>query len=86
MSVSYTHLDVYKRQALARFEEKEYASESAKAKALKQVKEICHGIEANEVRRLIIEDKVRPDGRKIDEIRPLDSQVDICLLYTSRCV
>lgn len=44
---------------------------------MKQVKEICHGIEANEVRRLIIEDKVRPDGRKIDEIRPLDSQVDI---------
>lgn len=29
------------------------------------------------MRRLIIEDKVRPDGRKIDEIRPLDSQVDI---------
>ena len=44
---------------------------------MKQVKEICHGIEADEVRRLIIEDKIRPDGRKIDEIRPLDSQVDI---------
>ena len=29
------------------------------------------------MRRLIIEDKVRPDGRKVDEIRPLDSQVDI---------
>ena len=26
---------------------------------------------------MIIEDKVRPDGRKIDEIRPLDSQVDL---------
>ena len=44
---------------------------------LKQVKQICHSIEADEVRRLIIEDKVRPDGRKVDEIRPLDSQVDI---------
>lgn len=28
-------------------------------------------------RRLIIEDKVRPDGRAIDEIRPLNSQVDL---------
>ncbi|CAM4226055.1 polyribonucleotide nucleotidyltransferase [Lacicoccus alkaliphilus] len=30
-----------------------------------------------EVRRLITEDKVRPDGRKPDEIRPLDSQVGL---------
>ncbi|MBS6161829.1 MAG: polyribonucleotide nucleotidyltransferase, partial [Firmicutes bacterium] len=59
------------------FDAKEYENEAAKAKVLKQVKQICHSIEADEVRRLIIEDKVRPDGRKIDEIRPLDSQVDI---------
>ena len=26
---------------------------------------------------MIIEDKIRPDGRKIDEIRPLNSQVDL---------
>ena len=26
---------------------------------------------------MIIEDKVRPDGRQIDEIRPLNSQVDL---------
>ena len=44
---------------------------------LKQVEEICHTIEADEVRRLIIEDKVRPDGRKINELRPLNSQVDL---------
>lgn len=30
-----------------------------------------------EVRRLITEEKVRPDGRKPDEIRPLDSQVGL---------
>ena len=29
-----------------------------------------------EVRRLITEDKVRPDGRRVDEIRPLDAEVD----------
>lgn len=73
----YGKIDELTEAAVARFEEKEYENEAEKTKALKQVKEICHGIEADEVRRLIIEDKVRPDGRKIDEIRPLDSQVDL---------
>ena len=31
----------------------------------------------DEVRRLITVEKIRPDGRKIDEIRPLSSQVGI---------
>ena len=73
----YGTIDELTESAVAHFEEKEYEDEASKAKAIKQVKEICHGIEADEVRRLIIEDKIRPDGRKIDEIRPLDSQVDI---------
>lgn len=58
-------------------EAKEYDSEKDKNEAIKQTREICRGIEADEVRRLIIEDKIRPDGRKIDEIRPLNSQVDL---------
>ncbi len=41
------------------------------------VKELLELIVANEVRRLITEDKVRPDGRKVNEIRPLSSRVDI---------
>ncbi len=73
----YGKIDELTAAAVAEFEAKEYENDKAKDKALKQVKEICHGIEADEVRRLIIEDKVRPDGRKIDEIRPLDSQVDL---------
>ena len=32
---------------------------------------------AEEVRRLITEDKIRPDGRAVDEIRPLSSRVDL---------
>lgn len=32
---------------------------------------------ANEVRRLISEEKIRPDGRAVDELRPLNSQVDL---------
>ena len=73
----YGKIDELTEEAVAVFDAKEYENEAAKAKVLTQVKQICHSIEADEVRRLIIEDKVRPDGRKVDEIRPLDSQVDI---------
>ncbi len=44
---------------------------------IKQVKFLVDEIVTKEVRRLITEDKVRPDGRKVDEIRPLDSQIDL---------
>jgi len=44
---------------------------------VKQVKEILENIVRDEVRRLITVEKVRPDGRKIDEIRPLNAQVDL---------
>lgn len=73
----YNKIDELTDEAAAMIEAQEYASEKEQANAVKQAREICHGIEADEVRRLIIEDKVRPDGRKIDEIRPLNSQVDL---------
>ena len=38
--------------------------------------EILEQMEHAEVRRLITEDKVRPDGRRVDEIRPLDAEID----------
>ncbi len=41
------------------------------------VKEILHKVIKEEVRRLITKEKVRPDGRAIDEIRSLDSQVKL---------
>lgn len=46
-------------------------------KQLKYVKMILEQITANEVRRLITVDKIRPDGRAVDEIRPITSRVDI---------
>lgn len=73
----YGKIDELTAQAVAMFEAREYESEKEKNLILKQVGQICHNIEADEVRRLIIEDKIRPDGRHIDEIRPLDSQVDL---------
>ena len=49
----------------------------AKALYLRNVQytldEILHG----EVRRMIAVDKIRPDGRKVDEIRPLSSRIDV---------
>ena len=55
----------------------EYPNEKAHDKAVSQCREYCVSIEAQEVRRLISVDKIRPDGRKLDEIRPLNSQVDL---------
>ncbi|WP_288229746.1 polyribonucleotide nucleotidyltransferase [uncultured Faecalicoccus sp.] len=73
----YGKIDELTEKAVEMISAKEYDSEKELNNAVKQTKEICRGIEADEVRRLIIEDKVRPDGRAIDEIRPLNSQVDL---------
>lgn len=73
----YGAIDQLTEEAVEMMEAKEYESEKELNNAIKQTKEICHSIEADEVRRLIIEDKIRPDGREIDQLRPLDSQVDL---------
>jgi polyribonucleotide nucleotidyltransferase len=61
-----------KNRVLAKFEENEATDDD-----MKQVKQILDKIVKGEVRRLITVEKVRPDGRKIDEIRPLSSQIGI---------
>ncbi|MDT8858979.1 polyribonucleotide nucleotidyltransferase [Alkalihalobacillus sp. MEB130] len=63
-------IDAIKDKTIAVFEEKEDLN-------LGDVKEVLHKIVKEEVRRLITVDKVRPDGRKVDEIRPLASQVGL---------
>ncbi len=64
-----------KDQVTAVYEEK-YADHEEFDRIMRDVAEILEQMEHAEVRRLITEDKVRPDGRKVDEIRPLDAQVD----------
>ena len=54
-----------------------YEAEEADEETLKQVKAILDKMVKDEVRRLITEEKVRPDGRKQDEIRPLSSEVGV---------
>ncbi|WP_252503564.1 polyribonucleotide nucleotidyltransferase [Sporosarcina sp. Marseille-Q4943] len=55
----------------------QYTAEEADEETLKQVKSILDHLVKEEVRRLITDEKVRPDGRGLDEIRPLASEVGI---------
>ena len=73
----YGAIDDINAEVVAMFEEREYADLKSQEKVIKQVKIVLHDLEKDEVRRLITEDKVRPDGRKIDEVRPLNSQIDL---------
>ena len=65
-------IDEVKQEVLAIFEEEE-----AEPEVIQQVSAVLDSIVKNEVRRLITEEKVRPDGRKVDEIRPLSSRVGV---------
>ncbi|MFP4959008.1 polyribonucleotide nucleotidyltransferase [Bacillus subtilis] len=61
-----------KNAVVAKFEDEEHDEDT-----IKQVKQILSKLVKNEVRRLITEEKVRPDGRGVDQIRPLSSEVGL---------
>jgi polyribonucleotide nucleotidyltransferase len=69
-------LNAIREQVLEQIEN-EYSEDEKLEEILKQVILVLDDIEREEVRKLIIEKKIRPDGRKPDEIRALNSQVDI---------
>ncbi len=73
----YGTIDDLEDKAYAHFENKSYETDEIKNKTLKYVKEYTHTIVADEVRRLITVEKIRPDGRKVDEVRPLNVQMDL---------
>lgn len=54
-----------------------FAGHEDEAQLLKEVKQIAEDLEKDVVRELITIDKIRPDGRKLDEIRPLASEVGL---------
>jgi len=70
-------VDALKKEILDDYDGREYKKEKDHVNTMMMVNDILEGMVAAEVRRLIIEDKVRPDGRKVDEIRPLNAQVDL---------
>lgn len=82
----YAAIDSINAETLAHFDEKVFIKEiegikvidtEAKTQYLRHVQYTLDEILHNEVRRLISVDKIRPDGRKTDEIRPLSSRVDV---------
>jgi len=66
-------IDAINAEAEAHFEEL-YAETPEK---MADVKEVLYNIVKNEVRRLITHEKIRPDGRKLDEIRPISCEVGL---------
>ncbi|MCQ2752868.1 MAG: polyribonucleotide nucleotidyltransferase [Bacilli bacterium] len=70
-------VDALKKEIIDEYEAKAYPNEKEKFMNMLMVNDILETMVANEVRRLITEEKIRPDGRKVDEIRPLDAQVDV---------
>ena len=73
----YAAIDAINNEIRSSYEEKTYKDDKERKSTMMQVNDILEQIVADEVRRLITVDKVRPDGRKVDEIRPLDAQVDL---------
>jgi len=72
-------IEAVEEDVLAVLEEKylkEYDKDETK-ELLGFAKTVLEEILVKEVRRLITEEKIRPDGRKIDEVRPLESEIDI---------
>ena len=63
-------IDAVKEETLAKYEDEE-------EDVIEHVKLTLDEMLKEEVRRLITEEKVRPDGRKLDEIRPLSSKIGI---------
>ena len=72
----YAAIDQVKEDSVTYFQEK-YQDKEELDKLLTDVKKIVDNIEAEEVRRLITEEHIRPDGRAMDEIRPLSAKIDI---------
>ena len=72
----YARIDELKERAITNYKEKPAETETLESE-LKQVKKIADNIEGTEVRRLITDEKVRPDGRGMTEIRELSTRKDL---------
>ena len=72
----YARIDEVKEEALEKYALRHEGEEDLEQN-LKYVKKVADEIEGNEVRRLITNEHIRPDGRDMDEIRELSADVDI---------
>ena len=72
----YAAIDKVKEDTVLYFSEK-YESSDDVDSIINDVKKIVDNIEGEEVRNLIIESHIRPDGRAMDEIRELSAKIDL---------
>ena len=72
----YARIDEVKQEAIDLYTVRPEGEEDLEEK-LKLVKKVADEIEGNEVRRLITNEHIRPDGREMDEIRELSADVDL---------
>ncbi len=70
-------IEAIKNEILDDYDARKYEDEKSRRKVMGMVNDTLENLIAKEVRRLITDEKIRPDGRKVDEIRPLEAQVDI---------
>ena len=68
------NLDALKEEVVGHFLDEEDPENET---LVKEVYAILNDLIKEEVRRLIADEKIRPDGRKVDEIRPLESEVGL---------
>ena len=82
----YEKIDEIKQKTLEHFNDRPFFKiidnisvydHKAQALYLKHVEAALNKVVKNELRRLITKEKIRPDGRKTDEIRPLSSRVGL---------
>ena len=82
----YAAIDAENKKTLDEFSKKVFTKQlgdivvedtDAKKAYLNQVQHTLDDILYTEVRKMIAVEKIRPDGRKTDEIRPLSSRVDV---------
>ena len=72
----YARIDEVKEEAITKYSERHEGEETLEDD-LKLVKKVADEIEGAEVRRLITNEHIRPDGRGMDEIRELSADVDL---------
>ncbi|MFA6667255.1 MAG: polyribonucleotide nucleotidyltransferase [Bacilli bacterium] len=70
-------IEALKKEIINDYDAREYKNDKEHFRTMLMVNDILENMVAKEVRRLITEEKIRPDGRKVDEIRPLSARVDV---------
>lgn len=73
---SYRRVDEIKASTIEHFESI-YQEDENHDDIMKKVSKLLDEIEGDQVRYLITNKKIRPDGRKMDEIRPLSASIDL---------